>query len=147
MRKLITNIGILAGIDSERKSRLCGKDMSHFNTLANAWLLIEDGKFNAWGEMKDMPVGGIPVDEEIDARGGCVMSSWCDPHTHIVYAGSREGEFVDKIRGLSYAEIAKRVAEYSILPICSILSPRMNYIARLCSVLMRLCTKALGAWR
>ncbi len=108
MRKLITNIGILAGIDSERKSRLCGKDMSHFNTLANAWLLIEDGKFNAWGEMKDMPVGGIPVDEEIDARGGCVMSSWCDPHTHIVYAGSREGEFVDKIRGLSYAEIAKR---------------------------------------
>ena len=108
MRKLITNIGILAGIDTERKLRLCGKDMSHLNTLNDAWLLIEDGKFKAWGEMTDMPVGGIPADEEIDARGGCVMPSWCDPHTHIVYAGSREGEFVDKIRGLSYAEIAKR---------------------------------------
>lgn len=108
MRKLIINIGILAGIDTERKPRLCGKDMSYLNTLADAWLLIENGKFKAWGEMKGMPAGGIPTDEEIDARGGCVMPSWCDPHTHIVYAGSREGEFVDKIRGLSYAEIAKR---------------------------------------
>ena len=108
MRKLITNIGILAGIDTERKLRLCGKDMSHLNTLNDAWLLIEDGKFKAWGEMKELPANGIPADEEIDARGGCVMPSWCDPHTHIVYAGSREGEFVDKIRGLSYAEIAKR---------------------------------------
>ena len=108
MRKLITNIGILAGIDTERKLRLCGKDMSHLNTLNDAWLLIEDGKFKAWGEMKELPANGIPADEEIDARGRCVMPSWCDPHTHIVYAGSREGEFVDKIRGLSYAEIAKR---------------------------------------
>ncbi len=108
MRKLITNIGILAGIDTERRLRLCGKDMSHLNTLNDAWLLIEDGKFKAWGEMKELPANGVPADEEIDVRGGCVMPSWCDPHTHIVYAGSREGEFVDKIRGLSYAEIAKR---------------------------------------
>ena len=108
MRKLITNIGILAGIDTERKLRLCGKDMSHLNTLNDAWLLIEDGRFKAWGEMKELPANGVPADEEIDVRGGCVMPSWCDPHTHIVYAGSREGEFVDKIRGLSYAEIAKR---------------------------------------
>ena len=108
MRKLITNIGILAGIDTERKLRLCGKDMSHLNTLNDAWLLIEGGRFKAWGEMKKPPATGVPADEEIDARGGCVMPSWCDPHTHIVYAGSREGEFVDKIRGLSYAEIAKR---------------------------------------
>lgn len=108
MRKLIINIGILVGIDTERKPRLCGKDMSVLNTLADAWLLIEDGKFKAWGEMKDIPATGIPADETVDAEGGCVMPSWCDPHTHIVYAGSREGEFVDKIRGLSYAEIAKR---------------------------------------
>ena len=108
MRKLITNIGILAGIDTERRLRLCGKDMSHLNTLNDAWLLIEDGRFKAWGEMKELPANGVPADEEIDVRGGCVMPSWCDPHTHIVYAGSREGEFVDKIRGLSYAEIAKR---------------------------------------
>ena len=108
MRKLITNIGILAGTDTERKPRLCGKDMSIFNTLQDAWLLIEDGRFKSWGEMKNLAAGGISVDEEIDAKGGCVMPSWCDSHTHIVYAGSREGEFVDKIRGLSYAEIAKR---------------------------------------
>lgn len=108
MRKLITNIGILAGLDTDRKPRLCGKDMSVLNTLENAWLLIEDGHFHSWGSMDRIPADRIPADEEIDAKGGCVMPSWCDPHTHIVYAGSREGEFVDKIRGLSYAEIAKR---------------------------------------
>lgn len=108
MRKLITNIAILAGLDTEHKLRLAGKDMSHFDTLDNAWLLIEDGKFKAWGKMSEMPADGIPAEEMIDAKGGCVMPSWCDPHTHIVFAGSREAEFVDKICGLSYAEIAKR---------------------------------------
>lgn len=108
MRKLITNIAILAGIDAERKPRLAGKDMSLFNTLNDAWLLVEDGRFKSWGKMADLSSAGIQADEEIDAKGGCVMPSWCDPHTHIVYAGSREGEFVDKIRGLSYAEIARR---------------------------------------
>ena len=108
MRKLITNIAILAGLDTEHKLRLAGKDMSHFDTLDNAWLLIEDGKFKAWGKMSEMPADGISAEEMIDAKGGCVMPSWCDPHTHIVFAGSREAEFVDKICGLSYAEIAKR---------------------------------------
>ena len=108
MRKLVTNIGILAGLDTELKPRLSGKDMSFFKTMTNAWLLVEDGKFKAWGKMTDLPANGFAADEEIDAKGGCVMPSWCDPHTHIVYAGSREAEFVDKIRGLSYAEIAKR---------------------------------------
>ena len=108
MRKIITNIAILAGIDVEHKLRLVGKDMSHFNTIENAWLLIEDGRFKTWGKMIDMPSDGIPADVEIDACGGCVMPSWCDSHTHIIYAGSREGEFVDKIRGFSYAEIARR---------------------------------------
>ena len=108
MRKLITNIAILAGLDTEHRLRLAGKDMSHFDTLDNAWLLIEDGKFKAWGKMSEMPADGIPAEEMIDAKGGCVMPSWCDPHTHIVFAGSREAEFVDKICGLSYAEIAKR---------------------------------------
>lgn len=108
MRELITNIGILAGIDTENKPRLEGTAMQKFNTLDNAWLLIENGRFKDWGSMDDIPADGIPADTVTDAGGGCLMPSWCDPHTHIVYAGSREGEFVDKIRGLSYAEIARR---------------------------------------
>lgn len=108
MRELITNIGILAGIDTDRKPRLEGAAMQRFNTLNNAWLLIEDGRFKDWGSMDGITADGIPADTVTDAGGGCVMPSWCDPHTHIVYAGSREGEFVDKIRGLSYAEIARR---------------------------------------
>lgn len=107
MRLLITNIGILAGLDTEHKLRLCGSEMQKFTTLQDAWLLIEDSRFKEWGKMSEMPSEGIPADRVIDAEGGAVMPSWCDPHTHIVYAGSREGEFVDKICGLSYAEIAK----------------------------------------
>lgn len=108
MRLLITNIGILAGLDKEQKSRLCGSEMKQFSTIENAWLLIEDSRFMDWGKMSEMPSEGIPSDKTIDAGGGAVLPSWCDPHTHIVFAGSREGEFVDKICGLSYAEIAKR---------------------------------------
>lgn len=108
MRLLITNIGILAGLDKEQKLRLCGSEMKLFSTIENAWLLIEDSRFKDWGKMSEMPSEGIPSDKTIDAGGGAVLPSWCDPHTHIVFAGSREGEFVDKICGLSYAEIAKR---------------------------------------
>lgn len=108
MRVLIENIGILAGIDSHGKQRLCGKEMQSLGILNDAWLLVEDGRFAAWGTRVEMPVEGIAADEHVDAEGGAVLPSWCDSHTHIVFAGSREAEFVDKIRGLSYAEIAKR---------------------------------------
>lgn len=108
MRVLIENIGILAGIDSHGKQRLCGKEMQSLGILNDAWLLVEDGRFAAWGTRAEMPVEGIAADEHVDAEGGAVLPSWCDSHTHIVFAGSRETEFVDKIRGLSYAEIAKR---------------------------------------
>ena len=108
MRLLITNIRFLAGIDTLRRQRLVGEEMSRLDILENAWLLIENGRFYSWGAMNEMPAEGIPADKVVDAQGGAVMPSWCDPHTHIVYAGSREGEFVDKIRGLSYAEIARR---------------------------------------
>ncbi len=108
MKLLITNIGILAGIDTARKKKLCGEEMAQLETIANAWLLVEDGRFNAWGAMHSLHEEHLGTVKEIDAKGGAVLPSWCDPHTHIVYAGSREGEFVDKIRGLSYAEIAKR---------------------------------------
>lgn len=107
MRVLIENIGILAGIDSHGKQRLCGKEMQSLGILNDAWLLVEDGRFAAWGTRAEMPAEGIAADEHVDAEGGAVLPSWCDSHTHIVFAGSREAEFVDKIRGLSYAEIAK----------------------------------------
>lgn len=108
MRVFIENIGILAGIDSHGKQRLCGKEMQSLGILNDAWLLVEDGRFAAWGTRAEMPAEGIAADEHVDAEGGAVLPSWCDSHTHIVFAGSREAEFVDKIRGLSYAEIAKR---------------------------------------
>lgn len=108
MRVLIENIGILAGIDSHGKQRLCGKEMQSLGILNDAWLLVENGRFAAWGTRAEMPAEGIAADEHVDAEGGAVLPSWCDSHTHIVFAGSREAEFVDKICGLSYAEIAKR---------------------------------------
>lgn len=108
MRVLIENIGILAGIDSHGKQRLCGKEMQSLCILNDAWLLVENGRFAAWGTRAEMPAEGIAADVHVDAEGGAVLPSWCDSHTHIVFAGSREAEFVDKIRGLSYAEIAKR---------------------------------------
>lgn len=82
--------------------------MGIVNTIDDAWLLVEDGRFAAFGAVADgMPALDDTV-EVIDAEGGMVLPSWCDSHTHIVFAGSREREFVDKINGLSYEEIARR---------------------------------------
>ena len=108
MRLLVENISVLAGITDSGKLRFQGSEMARLGTVENAWLIVEDGRFRSFGNMADMPSGGIAADVCVDAHGGAVLPSWCDPHTHIVYAGSREGEFVDKIRGLSYAEIARR---------------------------------------
>lgn len=88
--------------------RVQGKEMADFAELCNAYLTMEDGRVSAFGSMADFaPVAEISG-ETIDLQGRSVLPAWCDPHTHIVYAGSREGEFVDKIRGLSYEEIARR---------------------------------------
>ena len=73
--------------------------------LQNAWLSIDDGRITGFGPMADCPSG---KGEVIDAEGGMVLPAFCDSHTHIVYAGSRDGEFLDKINGLSYEEIAER---------------------------------------
>lgn len=108
MRLLVSNIGILVGIENAGKIRLRGEEMKSLGQIDNAWLLVENGKISAFGSMDDMPAEGLSADCEVNAQGGTVLPSWCDPHTHIVYAGSREGEFVDKIMGLSYAEIARR---------------------------------------
>ena len=111
--KLIKNIGLLAGIVPEGVLRKCGDEMSHVETLENAWLLIDNGRIADFGKMADLVGHDCSVTpdhdrESLDADGGMVMPGFCDSHTHIVYAGSRDGEFLDKINGLSYEEIAAR---------------------------------------
>lgn len=106
-KTLVYNVATLAGIDREGRLRLKGKEMACFESINNAYLLIEDGKIAAFGPMSEMPQVASDV-ERIDAKGGTIMPSFCDSHTHLVNAGSREQEFVDKINGLSYAEIARR---------------------------------------
>ncbi|MDE5666231.1 MAG: imidazolonepropionase [Duncaniella sp.] len=104
---LLRNIGVLVGVDGGDTPFLRGREMSRIDTVENAWLRIRDGRFSAFGSMDECPAAD--ADEEVaDAEGGYVFPSYCDSHTHIVYAGSREREFIDKINGLSYEEIAKR---------------------------------------
>lgn len=109
-KTLIKNIGTLAGILPAGKKRLCGEEMGHLETISNAWLTIEDGRIKDFGEATNgkCEAENGEYDTTIDAQGGTMLPSFCDSHTHIVYAGSREGEFVDKIRGLSYEDIARR---------------------------------------
>lgn len=108
MKLLVKNIRTLAGIEYAPKLRLQGKEMGIVNTIDDAWLLVEDGRFAAFGAVADGMPSLDDTAEVIDAEGGMVLPSWCDSHTHIVFAGSREREFVDKINGLSYEEIARR---------------------------------------
>ena len=105
MKTVIYNIGTLAGILPQGVLKLEGAQMNEVNCIENAYLVIEDGIITDFG-----PSAGTPssADELIDAKGGFVMPTFCDSHTHIVYAGCRDGEFRDKIDGLSYEEIAAR---------------------------------------
>ena len=105
MKTLITNIGILAGTTETSLLQRKGSEMKVFETHKNAWLLVEDGFFKDWGT--DSPPDIVDADI-INAEGGAGLPSFCDSHTHLVYADSREQEFVDKIKGLSYEEIARR---------------------------------------
>lgn len=105
MRRLFTNIGILAGILEPGVLRKQGSEMNCVCTLHDAWLLEEDGLTRSFGTSSDT----LPdADDVLDCEGGMLMPAFCDSHTHIVYAGCRDGEFIDKINGLSYAEIAAR---------------------------------------
>lgn len=110
MKTLIRNIGQIAGIIEAGVMRKEGVSMSETGTLENAWLLIEDDKIACFGPMSDCPdlsqESGQDSFDVIDADGGFVLPAFCDSHSHIVFAGTREQEFLDKIKGLSYAEIA-----------------------------------------
>ena len=105
MERLIVNIGELIGIVPEGVLRKQGAEMSETGVLKDAWLRIEDGLIKDFGPMSERPSASGDI---LDAEGGMVMPAFCDSHTHIVYAGSRDGEFLDKINGLSYEEIAAR---------------------------------------
>ena len=106
MKTIFVNIKELTGITPAGTLRLQGDEMSHTGSIKNAWLSAENGHISGFGEMKDRPAGEF--DKTIDATGCIIMPSFCDSHSHIVYAGTREEEFIDKINGLSYEEIAAR---------------------------------------
>ncbi|HVT84274.1 MAG TPA: hypothetical protein VHD35_03685, partial [Chitinophagaceae bacterium] len=104
---LVTNIKQLAGVRNENKL-LRGRELSELNSIENAFLIIEDGVIASFGEMKNIQSSARSIQNSIDASGQFVLPCWCDSHTHLVFAASREEEFIDKIKGMSYAEIAAK---------------------------------------
>ena len=113
MLTLIKNIKQIVGINHTKRLHLQGKEMADLETLNDAYLIVEDEKIKAFGPMADFAnpdfeFRTLNFDIEYDASGRLLFPSFCDSHTHLVYANSREHEFVDKIRGLGYEEIAKR---------------------------------------
>lgn len=106
MKLLFKNIHQLLQIRKEGELALKGKQMKELPLISNAWLLVEDGKISDFGKMNEIP--HFSEVREIDASGRIVLPGWIDSHTHIVYAGNREQEFVDRINGLTYEEIANK---------------------------------------
>ena len=100
--QIFTNISLLAGTH-QSSQLLRGKYLSNLPVIENAFLIIEDDEIAAFGKMEDFKGERHDVPENT-----IVLPAWCDSHTHIVFAGSREGEFIDKLKGLSYAEIAAK---------------------------------------
>lgn len=106
MTTLITNIKELLQVRETSIAKVSGSEMAILPTIKNAFLIIKDNLIADFGSMENLPE--ILADKIIDATGRVVLPSWCDSHTHIVYAGNREQEFVDRINGFSYEEIANR---------------------------------------
>lgn len=103
MKLLVKNISSLMGIHPAGTRCLQGEAMNAVPCLENAWLLVEDERIKDFGTMDDCHAD---ADKVIDAGGGVVVPAFCDSHTHLIWAGDRSGEFIDKIKGLSYEEIA-----------------------------------------
>ncbi|MDD3860506.1 MAG: imidazolonepropionase [Bacteroidales bacterium] len=111
MKTVIINIKELVQVDDKARLLVKGKDMAKLGTIKDAYLIINGEIIEDYGKMADLPAKLISKNSDnqiIDATGKIVFPSFCDSHTHLVYAGSREIEYSDKIRGLSYEEIAKR---------------------------------------
>jgi imidazolonepropionase len=112
MGLLIKNIKGLIQVEDDPKLKVCGKEMSLIGTISDAYLYLEGDIISDFGPMKILDskqgLSDLSKNTIIDASGKFVFPSFCDSHTHLVYAGSREGEFTDKIRGLTYEEIARR---------------------------------------
>ena len=106
MKTLLFNIKELLQIRDESIKKVSGVDMKELPTIKNAYLRVEDERIEGYGSMEDLV--DFNADQLIDARGQIILPAWCDSHTHLVFAGHREGEFVDRINGLSYEEIASR---------------------------------------
>ncbi len=100
----IINIGRLLQVEQQPVK---GKMMQNVPSIENAWLEIKDGLIYNFGKMP-YEKGASTITDQVDAAGRYVLPCWCDSHSHIVYAGSREGEFGDRLRGMTYEEIAKR---------------------------------------
>jgi imidazolonepropionase len=107
MKQLITNIHQLVNVRSENKL-LKGAALAHLPIIDNAWLVIENGYILDFGSMTNISQLAWEFDQTIDAKGATILPSWCDSHTHLVFAASRESEFVDKLKGMSYADIAAK---------------------------------------
>lgn len=138
MSLLIKNIKKLVQTEEQARSMVVGQEMATLPCIDNAYLYIADGKISAFGPMVEMPeYNGVKT---IDASGKMVFPSWCDSHTHMLYPTSREVEYVDKIKGLSYEEIAERgggilnsakmVAEATEEELVNYTLPRLQEIAR-----------------
>jgi imidazolonepropionase len=107
MTTLIYDIGILVNV-RKTHTLLYGKDLALLPCIHNAFLIVEDGIITDYGSMEDIPFLVTAFKQRYSAEGRCILPSFCDSHTHLVFAGSREDEFVDKLKGLSYSEIAAR---------------------------------------
>ncbi|TRX54793.1 imidazolonepropionase [Fulvivirga sp. M361] len=106
MKHIFKNIKELIQVREGPVSALVGEELKRLPTLKNAYLLIEDGIIADYGTMDNCP--DVAVDRTEDATGKMILPAWCDSHTHLVYAGNREGEFIDRINGMTYEEIANR---------------------------------------
>ncbi len=102
---LIYNIKQLFQVEEETRNTIKGEAMQVLSNIENAWLLIDNQRIIDFGTMENCPEN---ASKKIDATGKMVLPTWCDSHTHIVFAGSREGEFLDKIKGVPYEEIARK---------------------------------------
>lgn len=106
MSILLTHIKQLLQVREHAPQYLSGTEMKELPILENAWVLLEEDKIKDYGTMDNLPK--FKVSETIDCTGRVVLPSWIDSHTHLIFAGTREQEFVDRINGLSYQEIAER---------------------------------------